>query len=135
MSRFTNFVARTQSIQNIFFTLRRLRRFMCGFVCFTQTTRANQILAYAIFHVLSTWALLTLCTWLYSLGYIARTHAHTYMYTHMHVHTHTFVYVNMPNWLFFSVLTSLFTPVKCCSFLHNKLQSLEHTWGSPTCLY
>lgn len=97
----------TQTIQNIFFfTLGRLRRFVYGFVCFAHTIRANQLLAYTIFYVLSTWALLTPCAWLYSLGYKTHIHAHAYM------QAHTFVYVNMPNWLFHRVFMFLFTPVK-----------------------
>lgn len=67
-----------------FFTLGRIRRFVYGFVCFTQTIRANQLLAYTIFHVLSTWALLTPCAWLYSLGY-KDTHTCTCIHASTHV--------------------------------------------------
>lgn len=64
--------------------------------------RANQLLAYTICHVLFMCTLLTLCTWLQSLGYG----------THIYTYTHVFIYVNMPNWLFFSAFISTLTPVK-----------------------
>lgn len=97
-------------IGRFFFLTKKIKQIYVWF-SLLYSIRANQLLAYTVFHILSICSLLALCTCLQFLGYGTYTWTHIYMDIYI-MYTQVFRYGNRPNWLFFSVLISPLTPVK-----------------------